>query len=160
MAGVPSGGCSTWLGPRWALPFVDVAVAALPVEFMKQQFRLRHSSDFLRVRRDGGSYASSLAALAFLQNELDYSRFGFVVSKRLGKAVHRNKVKRRMREVVRLHLPRIKPGFDVVIIARQPAREAGYAEIEQALLRLLAKAGLLLPEARVGREETQLQRII
>lgn len=127
---------------------------------MKQQFRLRHSSDFLRVRRDGGSYASSLAALAFLQNELDYSRFGFVVSKRLGKAVHRNKVKRRMREVVRLHLPRIKPGFDVVIIARQPAREAGYAEIEQALLRLLAKAGLLLPEARVGREETQLQRII
>ena len=81
--------------------------------------------------------------LAFLRNELDHSRFGFVVSKRLGNAVKRNKIKRRMREATRLQLPRIEPGFDLVFIARQPIREANYQEIEQTLLYLLKKSNLL-----------------
>jgi ribonuclease P protein component len=127
---------------------------------MKRRYRLRHSSDFQRVRHDGKSHASSLVALAFLQNELDYSRFGFVVSKRLGAAVHRNKIKRRLREMIRLHFAGIKAGFDIVVIARQPARLASYAELEQALLQLLAKAGLLVPQVKVSKQETQLQTTI
>ncbi|MBI1879624.1 MAG: ribonuclease P protein component, partial [Chloroflexi bacterium] len=62
---------------------------------MKRQHRLRHNLDFQRVRRNGKSNASPLMVLAFLRNELDYSRFGFVVNKRLGKAVLRNRIKRR-----------------------------------------------------------------
>ncbi len=109
---------------------------------MRRRYRLRRNSDFRRVRQHGRSYASPLMVLAFLRNELDYSRFGFVVSKRLGKAVRRNKIKRRMREAVRLRLSRIKPGFDVVFIARQPTRQASYQDIEQALDVLLEKTGL------------------
>ena len=110
---------------------------------MRRQYRLRRNSDFQQVRHNGKFYASPLMVLAFLRNELDHSRFGFVVSKRLGKAVQRNKIKRRMREATRLRIPQIKPGFDLVFIARQPIRQASYAEIEQSLERLLKKSGLL-----------------
>jgi ribonuclease P protein component len=110
---------------------------------MKRQDRLRHNVDFQRVRRNGKFHASPLMVLAFLRNELDYSRFGFVVSKRLGKAVQRNRIKRRMREVIRLHMSQIKPGFDLVFIARQPLNQASYAEIEQLLEKLLKESDLL-----------------
>jgi ribonuclease P protein component len=111
---------------------------------MRRQYRLRRNSDFQQVRQNGKFYASPLMVLAFLRNELNHSRFGFVVNKRLGKAVQRNKIKRRMREATRLRIPQIQPGFDLVFIARQPICQASYAEIEQSLERLLKKSGLLL----------------
>jgi ribonuclease P protein component len=110
---------------------------------MKRQYRLRRNSDFQRVRRLGKFHASPLMVLAFLRNELDHSRFGFVVSKRLGKAVRRNKIKRRMREATRLRLSQIKPGFDVVFIARKPVAQVCYPEIERTLEYLLRNADLL-----------------
>ena len=111
---------------------------------MRRKYRLRRNNDFQQVRQHGKFNASPLMVLAFLRNELDHSRFGFVVSKRLGKAVQRNKIKRRMREATRLRIPQIKPGFDLVLIARQPIREANYTEIEQSLQHLLKKSGLWL----------------
>ena len=110
---------------------------------MKRKYRLRRNDDFQRVRHLGKSYASPIMVLAFLRNELDYSRFGFVVSKRLGKAVWRNKIKRRMREATRLQMSHIKPGFDFVLIARQRINQATYAEISQSLENLLKTADLL-----------------
>ena len=111
---------------------------------MRRQYRLRRNADFQRVRREGQFYASPLMVLAFLHNELDYSRFGFVVSKRIGNAVKRNKIKRRLREAVRLRLPKIKPGFDVVFIARRPIAGAAYADIEKWVDRLLTKADMFV----------------
>jgi ribonuclease P protein component len=111
---------------------------------MRRQYRLRRNSDFQQVRQNGKTYASPLMVLAFLRNELGYSRFGFVVNKRLGHAVQRNKIKRRMREATRQRLVQIQPGFDLVFIARQPLREASYSEIEQMLDYLLKKTGLAI----------------
>lgn len=110
---------------------------------MKRQYRLRRNSDFQRVRRLGKFHASPLMVLAFVRNELDHSRFGFVVSKRLGKAVKRNKIKRRLREATRLRLSQLKTGFDVVVIARQPLGRACYSDIEHSLEQLFRKADLL-----------------
>jgi ribonuclease P protein component len=117
---------------------------------MKRQYRLRYNVDFQRVRRDGKSNASPLMVLAFLRNELDYSRFGFVVSKRLGKAVQRNRIKRRIREAIRLRTVSIKPGFDLVFIARQPIGQAGYGEIERCLEQLLQESDLLIQGNRAA----------
>ena len=110
---------------------------------MKRTYRLRRNRDFQRVRHIGKSHASPLMVLAFLRNELEYSRFGFVVNKRLGKAVIRNKIKRQMREATRLQMAHIKPGFDVVLIARKQVGQASYVEISLSIERLLKTANLL-----------------
>ena len=111
---------------------------------MKRQYRLRRNSDFQRVRHLGKFYASPVMVLAFLRNELDHSRFGFVVSERIGKAVQRNQIKRRLREATRLRITDIKPGFDLVFIARKPISQACYTDIERSLEGLLRKADLFL----------------
>ncbi len=90
-----------------------------------------------------------MAVLAFLPNDLGHSRVGFVVSKRLGGAVQRNRIKRQMREAIRLQLAALKPGFDLVFIARQPIKEMPYAEMAQGLRNLLKSAGLLCKQEQV-----------
>jgi ribonuclease P protein component len=75
-------------------------------------------------------------------NGLSHTRFGFVVGRRIGKAVVRNRVKRRLREATRARLPVTKEGWDVVLIARPAIANAPFAEITQALDWLLGRAGL------------------
>lgn len=80
--------------------------------------------------------------LCALPNDLPYSRFGFAVNSRIGNAVRRNRIKRRLREIMRLQQDEISPGWDIVLIARQPIRSADYHEMETACARLLRRAQL------------------
>ncbi len=80
--------------------------------------------------------------ICVLPNGLPISRFGFSVSKRVGGAVVRNQVRRRVREVVRLQLPQIATGYDVVFVARTPVAQAAYPQIANSVDRLLRLAGL------------------
>lgn len=81
-----------------------------------------------------------------LPNGLPISRFGFSVSKRVGRAVIRNLVRRRVREAVRLRLSDIAPGYDVVFIARLPVAQATYRQIESSVDQLLRLTGLIRVE--------------
>lgn len=110
---------------------------------MKRQYRVRENKRFQQIRRNGSSYSNKPLVLCVLPNELDYSRFGFSVSNRIGKAVQRNKIKRRLREAMRLRIDEIEPGWDIVFIARNPIRNATYSEMDQACARLLRRAHLL-----------------
>ena len=110
---------------------------------MKKRSRLRKNLDFQRVRREGRSWAHPLLVLCALRNDLGYSRFGFSASKRVGGAVVRNRVRRLMREATRLRQAMIADGWDVVIIARQPMREANFYQVDRAVEQLLRRAGLL-----------------
>ena len=114
------------------------------------QYRLRRSKDFARVRRFGRSAGTSHVALYVLRTRSPDLRIGFSVSKRVGKAVKRNRVKRLMREAVRPHLPALKHGQDLVFIARPVAAEAELPDIANATAYLLRKTGSIhLPrEAR------------
>ncbi|MBC7222698.1 MAG: ribonuclease P protein component [Anaerolineae bacterium] len=114
---------------------------------MPRVVRLHRHADFGRVRQEGRTWANRLLVLAAVPNGLPYSRFGFVVSKRVGsKAVRRNRAKRLMREAVRLHRPCIRPGWDLVWIARAEMAEARFAQVMQAVQDLLRRADLLQDE--------------
>lgn len=114
---------------------------------MERRLRLRDEADFRRVRAGGKSWGGRLLTLLALPNGADRNRYGFVVSKRVGKAVTRNLVKRRLREILR-HLDqegRIAPGHDLAFIVRPALAEAPFVEVRAAVLTLLGRAGLLAP---------------
>jgi len=110
---------------------------------MDREHRLRDDQRFQRVKKEGRSWSNSLLVLCALPNEMDHSRFGFSVSKRVGKAVVRNRAKRFLREATRAREALVVPGQDLVFIARNPMGEAGYREVDQAVEQLLTQAGLL-----------------
>ncbi len=112
---------------------------------MSDNRRLTRAADFNRVYRQGASRLNNLMIVRALPNNLSYSRYGVTVSKRVGKAVRRNKIKRRLREIIR-RLP-LRPGWDVVLIARPPAGEASFAGVSEAVAGLLSRLGLLSDES-------------
>lgn len=110
---------------------------------LPRELRLRHRRDFDAVFRSGRTYHNDLLVLRSLPNDMPHNRFGFITSKRLGKAVVRNRVRRRLQEAAR-QLP-LRSGWDIVISAKAAAAQADYQRLRQGLIDLLARAGLLLP---------------
>jgi ribonuclease P protein component len=121
---------------------------------MRREQRLRKSSDFANAYREGRSFSSRLLVIRPRANGLPHNRYGFVTSRAVGKAVVRNRVRRRLREAVRL-LP-LNEGWDIVVIARRMAVEATYQELRESLTALLSRAGVTAKiEADEVREEVK-----
>ncbi len=112
---------------------------------LPKQHRLTRSRDFTRIRRFGRSSGSRLVALYVLPVSTPDIRVGFSVSKRVGKATVRNHVKRMMREAVRHKLGEIRPGRDLVFIARPASAEASYEQIADAVVQVLQRTNVLVP---------------
>ncbi|MBN1641821.1 MAG: ribonuclease P protein component [Anaerolineae bacterium] len=103
---------------------------------------MRSSARIAQVRRQGRSWHNSWVALNAHPGECVQSRFAFSVSRRLGNAVTRNRVRRRLRQVVRQYLPCIAPGWDVLILARTRASSAKYDDLARALADVLHQSRL------------------
>jgi len=110
---------------------------------MQQRHRLRRTADFDWLHRKGKRWFHSLAILIVHPNEIDTSRFGFTASRRVGKAVERNRAKRQFREAVRKRLGEIKLGQDCLFIIRAQAVSATSREVETAVEMLLEQADII-----------------
>jgi ribonuclease P protein component len=106
--------------------------------------RLRKNSEFQRVKQQGRSIMSPLLILAWMPNDVARIRVGFVISKRISKrAVDRNYIKRLLSEAMRVFLPRLPGGFDIVVSARPKASTADLRTLKQDMFILLRRAKLL-----------------
>ncbi|MGC1378503.1 MAG: ribonuclease P protein component [Anaerolineales bacterium] len=111
---------------------------------MKRNFRLTRSTDFKRVRNSGKSYAHPLVVLVAIPSAT--LRVGVTAGRSVGGAVQRNRAKRLLREAMRMLLPTIRPGWDLILIARQPLPGATYQQVQAALSQLMRRADLFTPQ--------------
>ena len=104
---------------------------------------LKKSHIFRRLYRKGRSAANGYLVLYCRKNGTGENRVGLTVSSKLGCAVVRNRVRRRLREIYRLNESRFRPGFDLVVVARSRAIGASFSQLTGAYLSLADKLGLL-----------------
>ncbi|MSQ06503.1 MAG: ribonuclease P protein component [Dehalococcoidia bacterium] len=108
---------------------------------MQRRLRLSGKKRFSQIHQQGQSAAEHLLVVRVLPNGVQHCRFGFVVSRRIGGATVRNKVKRRLREAIR-QAP-IKGGWDIVFIARRGVEKAHYWQLKRMTERLLRRTHLV-----------------
>ncbi len=102
---------------------------------------LKKNRDFKRVYSRGKSYATYNLVFYSLPNSIEKNRVGFSISKKIGKAVVRNKIRRRLKEIIRLE-NNLKQGYDMVFIARKPVVGLNYQGLKRDVQRLFKKANV------------------
>ncbi len=110
---------------------------------MKRKSHLTQARDFQRVKNNNQTVYHRLLILVYAQNELDISRTAVVTSKKVGNAVTRNRVRRRIWAGLDEQWITVKPGWDLIFYSRSSIADADYLEILNAVKHLLSKAGVI-----------------
>jgi len=111
--------------------------------YIKGIISLTSNKNFKRAYSHGSSYSGNIATLYLYFNQLDINRVGYSVTKKLGTAVTRNRIKRLFRETYRRYVNNLEDGYDIVFVARKAVITASLCEIESCLAGLLRKSGIL-----------------
>ena len=106
---------------------------------MKFTTPLKKNHEFKRLYNKGKSAASQCAVLYCRRNGRAENRLGVTVSMKLGGAVKRNRVRRRLKEIYRLNEDKLSTGYDFVIVARMRSRYAAFNELESSIISLFRK---------------------
>lgn len=110
---------------------------------VKRATTVKENYEFRRMYAKGKSGVSSCLVVYCRPNKRDHNRLGVTVSAKLGHAVVRNRIRRRLREIYRLSQPKMKQGFDIILVARSRAVTATYQDLERAYFRICEKLDLL-----------------
>jgi ribonuclease P protein component len=110
---------------------------------LPRKFRLCKNKDFRIIYRSGKSISNQFLVLYIRKNNINETRIGFSISKKIGKANERNLLKRQLREITRKFLPLIKSGYDLVFVARQRIKGLDYGNLEKSVKLLLDKGKIL-----------------
>ena len=117
------------------------ARAALTI-MLGAENRLKKKKDFEKIFKQGRGFKRGHLYLKITKNGLEHSRFGFIVGKNFSKkAVERNKIKRKLRELIKENLNKIKTGTDCVLVV-MPGAESNYDKLKETVAKLFKKAGL------------------
>jgi len=121
-------------------------------------FRLVRRAEYDAVYREGRRRSSREFTLFLRPNGLASSRFGWSIKKALGNAVRRNRIRRRLREIVRLHRQEIAPGWDIVIHPRSSAGTQEFSALQAELLKLMPPHAPQTPAAPPAKPAERLRR--
>ena len=119
------------------------ALAEKVLVFMDPAVTVKENYEFRRIYRNGKSAVSPQLVIYCQRNRRGHSRLGVSVSTKLGCAVVRNRVRRRIREIYRLNKAKMLPGYDLIVVARVRAVETDYQKLDRTYLRLLEQLDLL-----------------
>ena len=120
---------------------------------MKKSFRVKREKDFKAIFKDGTSFANRKFVVYQLENQQNHFRVGLSVSKKLGNAVTRNQIKRRIRHILQSVKGSLVEHVDFVVIARKGVETLKYAEMEKNLLHVL-KLSKIYQEGNGSEKET------
>lgn len=110
---------------------------------LPKENRLKKKGDFDKIHQEGKFYGTKFVAIKLVKNSLSVSRFGFLVGLKISKrATVRNRIKRRLREIIRLNIDKIKAGYDVIFMVKPEIIGKDYQEVEANVLTVLKIAGL------------------
>ncbi|MDV2989372.1 MAG: ribonuclease P protein component [Dehalogenimonas sp.] len=111
---------------------------------MAQYYSLKDSREFRRIMNGGRGWSDARLVIKIIPGHSEHNRIGIVVSKKVGAAVVRNRVRRRIKEIFR-QKP-LEKGYDIVVIARQAARDASYHQLVESAQKLTGRAGLVIQQ--------------
>ena len=109
---------------------------------MKFSTSLKNNYEFRRTYAKGKSAASPLVVVYCRKNRSEKNRLGITVSTKIGKAVVRNRIRRRLKEIYRLNECSVACGYDIIIVARTKSRYSSYKALEDDVLRLFTRLGI------------------
>ncbi|MNI13386.1 Ribonuclease P protein component [compost metagenome] len=121
---------------------------------VEKTYRLTKREDFNKVYRYGKSMANQQFVLYYMpQPKLEQFRLGVSVSKKVGNAVVRNRLRRMMKEIVRLNKDRMTLQYDYILIARKPVLEMDYQAMEKSIFHVIRKASLYKKDSHLRNQQ-------
>lgn len=111
---------------------------------LAKKYCLKRKKDFQSVIQEGKKIEKDFLVLKFFRNSLEIARIGFVISQKVSKkASSRNKIKRRLREIIKINLSNLKPGYDLIFFTKKGIIEKDFWEIKEVIEQILKEAKLI-----------------
>lgn len=104
---------------------------------------LKNDREFQRVYKQGKNYWNKTLTIYVKKNNLGYNRVGYSITKKIGNSVERNKLRRRMKEIIRLNSKYLHTSYDLILIPKKISTKKSYWDLEKDILFLLKKAGMI-----------------